>query len=120
MSEEDDDIVAALRRGEGCWEYAAADEIEALRDEIDALCIVNARLTKEAMSDYHEGWEEGCAAMKEENALLHQAMHDIYEVYAGSEGFHPETCAEAYLQDRIKEMAYIAGKHKRAAMGETE
>lgn len=53
-------------------------------------------------------------ALRAENARLHQAMHDIYEVYAGSEGFHPETCPEAYLQERIKEMAYIAGKHKRA------
>jgi len=58
--------------------------------------------------------------LRAENARLHQALHDIYEVYAGSEGFHPETCAEAYLQDRIKEMAYIAAEHKRAAMGETE
>lgn len=31
--DEDDDIVAALRRGEDGWEYAAADEIEALRAE---------------------------------------------------------------------------------------
>jgi len=46
---------------------------------------------------------------------LRAAMHDIYEVYAGSEGFIPQTCPEAYLQERVKEMAYIAAKHKRAA-----
>ena len=49
----------------------------------------------------------------EENEKLRAAMHDIYEVYAGSEGFIPETCPEAYLQERVKEMAYIAAKHKR-------
>lgn len=55
--------------------------------------------------------------LRAENARLRQAMHEIFEVYAGSEGFIPETCAEAYLQERIKEMAYIAGKHKRAGGG---
>ena len=51
----------------------------------------------------------------DEIEMLRQAMHDIYEVYAGSEGFIPETCPEAYLQERVKEMADIAAKHKRAA-----
>lgn len=54
-------------------------------------------------------------ALESENAALRAAMHDIYEVYAGSEGFIPETCPEAYLQGRVKEMADIAAKHKRAA-----
>jgi hypothetical protein len=50
-------------------------------------------------------------------------MHDIYEVYAGSEGFHPQTCLEVYLQKHIKEMADIAAIHKRAAkaaLGESD
>lgn len=46
---------------------------------------------------------------------LRLAMHDIYEVYAGSEGFIPQTCPEAYLQQLVKEMAEIAAKHKRDA-----
>lgn len=58
-----------------------------------------------------------CTKAMDEINRLHQAMHEIYEVYAGSEGFKPETCAEAYLQERIKEMAYIAGKHKRVGGG---
>ena len=52
----------------------------------------------------------------DEIEMLRQAMHDIYEVYAGSEGIpRPVTCAEAYLYDLVKEMARIAAKHKRAA-----
>ena len=47
---------------------------------------------------------------------LRAAMHDIYEVYAGSEGIPlPETCAEAYLYGLMREMVKIAAKHKRAA-----
>ena len=51
----------------------------------------------------------------DEIETMRQAMHDIYEVYAGSEGFIPQTCPEAYLQERVKEMADIAAKHKRTA-----
>ena len=47
---------------------------------------------------------------------LRAAMHDIYEVYAGSEGIpRPVTCSEAYLYELVREMARIAAKHKRAA-----
>ena len=70
------------------------------------------------------GWEAGRAAERESSdeliSRLRMAMHDIYEVYAGSEGFIPETCSEAYLQERMKEMAYIAGKHKHRINGEEE
>lgn len=45
---------------------------------------------------------------------LRRAMHDIYEVYAGSEGFPaPQTCSEAYLLERMMEMAAIAAEHKK-------
>lgn len=44
--DEDNDIVIALRRGEDGWEYAAADEIEALRAE-------NAKL-REALKRYED------------------------------------------------------------------
>ena len=56
--------------------------------------------------------EEDRESSEEQISQLRMAMHDIYEVYAGSEGFIPETCPEAYLQERMKEMAYIAGEHK--------
>jgi len=44
---------------------------------------------------------------------LQDAFREIYEVYAGSEGFIPETCAEGYQQQLIKEMADIAARHMR-------
>ena len=46
-------------------------------------------------------------------AELETAMREIYEVYAGSDGFIPETCPEAYQQQLIKEMSDIAAKHMR-------
>ena len=72
------------------------------------------------MKDAVDGANE-IERLRAENAKLRAAMHDIYEVYAGSEGFIPQTCPEAYLQERVKEMADIAAKHKRAvALKETE
>ena len=35
---------------------------------------------------------------------LRAALRDAYEVYAGSDGFIPETCAEGYQQQIIKQM----------------
>lgn len=49
---------------------------------------------------------------------LQNAFREIYEVYAGSEGFIPETCAEGYQQQLIKEMAEIAAKYMRIRYGE--
>jgi hypothetical protein len=39
---------------------------------------------------------------------MEAAMREIYEVYAGSDGFIPETAPEAYQQRLIKQMADIA------------
>ena len=93
-------------------------------DEINRLRSIISKDPNVVMIAYESGDHQklgrGIGKLRDENMLLRQAMHDIYEVYAGSEGFIPETCPEAYLQDRIKEMAYIAGKHKRAAMGESD
>ena len=44
---------------------------------------------------------------------LENAFREIYEVYAGSDGFIPETCPEAYQQQLIKEMSDIAAKYMR-------
>ena len=49
---------------------------------------------------------------------LQDAFREIYEVYAGSEGFIPETCAESYQQQLIKEMADIAARHMRKGVKE--
>ena len=50
-------------------------------------------------------------ALEERIAELEAAMREIYEVYAGSEGFIPETCPEAYQQQLIKEMSDVAAKY---------
>jgi len=47
---------------------------------------------------------------------LEDAFREIYEVYAGSEGFIPETCAEGYQQQLIKNMSEIAAKYMRKGM----
>jgi len=49
---------------------------------------------------------------------LEDAFREIYEVYAGSDGFIPETCAEGYQQQLIKEMADIAARHMRKGVKE--
>lgn len=46
---------------------------------------------------------------------LKAAMHDIYEVYAGSEGCIAVTYHETLLKLLVNEMGRIAAKHKRAA-----
>jgi hypothetical protein len=80
---------------------AAVDAIEHLMNEIDFL---------------DEHWRKN----KDHIAELKAAFREIYEVYAGSDGFIPETCAEGYQQQLIKEMADIAAKHMRKGVGEKE
>lgn len=48
---------------------------------------------------------------------LRMGMHDIYEVYAGSDG-HPNNTRHPYLMKLIKRMADIAAEHKRVAGGD--
>jgi hypothetical protein len=45
------------------------------------------------------------AAIGRENAKLKAAMRESYEVYAGMDGFKPETCPEGYCLRIIDEMA---------------
>jgi hypothetical protein len=50
--------------------------------------------------------------IKERNARiaeLEAALREAYEVYAGSDGFIPETAAEGYQQQLIKQMVDIIG-----------
>ncbi len=53
------------------------------------------------------GWLASAKHSRPESALT--ALREIYEVYAGSEGFIAETAAEGYLQQLVKQMATIAG-----------
>ena len=47
---------------------------------------------------------------------LEAALREVFEEWAGSEGFIPETAPEAYLLQLTKRMADIA----RAALGDTK
>ena len=47
--------------------------------------------------------------MRQRIAELEAALREAYEVYAGSDGFIPETAAEGYLQQLISEMVAIIG-----------
>ena len=51
-----------------------------------------------------------------ENERLREALREVFEEWAGSEGFIPETAPEGYLLQLTKRMADIA----RAALGETK
>ena len=52
------------------------------------------------------------SAAEEEIERLKQALHDIYEVYAGMDGFIRETCPEGYQNMIIQQMADIARDNK--------
>lgn len=58
--------------------------------------------------------EKEIAELRAENEKLRRAMHDIYEVYAGSDGMLYGT-SQFYVRQLIKQMADIAAEHKRAA-----
>jgi hypothetical protein len=49
---------------------------------------------------------------REEVARLKQLHHDIYEVYAGSEGLPCQTASEGYLCGLISKMAELAAEGK--------
>jgi hypothetical protein len=49
-------------------------------------------------------WSEIIAAKDAEIERLRAALRGAYEVYAGSDGFIPETAAEGYQQQIIKQM----------------
>ncbi len=50
--------------------------------------------------------------LKAENEQLRRAIHDIYEVYAGIDGYLFDE-SKAYREQRFKEMADIAANHKK-------
>lgn len=69
-------------------------------------------------------WCQGCYTMKrddeygdwvayEDYAALEEALREIYEVWAGSDGFIPQTASEGYQQKLIEDMVAIA----RGALG---
>ena len=55
-------------------------------------------------------------ALTAENERLRAALREVFEQWAGSEGFIPETAPEGYLLHLTKRMALTA----RAALGDTQ
>lgn len=128
------DLIARLRNGEPCIEFndccevmdarsgctcaEAADELARLTAENERLLVEGAALAS-WQCEYTDGktglvQDEGgsthCAMAKRAARLtteverLRAALRDAYEVHAGSDGFIPETCAEGYQQQIIKQM----------------
>lgn len=50
--------------------------------------------------------------LREEVQKLRMAMFDIYEVYAGSEGYIIQNPTEAYIHNLMMQMIEIAAEHK--------
>lgn len=80
-------------------------------DRIEALSAENERLIKAGDGDVGLIHWQG-----ERIEQLEAALREVFEEWAGSEGFIPETAPEAYLLQLTKRMADIA----RAALGETK
>ena len=106
---------------------AAADEIERLRFEIsdkhnsvvflrseitkltEAFGIQNAEVTRLRAGGCarDQGTTQYCAEaakLAADNERLRAALREAYEVYAGSDGFIPETAGEGYQQQIIRQM----------------
>lgn len=82
----------------------AADEIERLRADADFNYMHGYESAK---SDYRDQLIESEAEierLKDGEARLRAALREAYEVYAGSDGFIPETASEGYQQQIIKQM----------------
>ena len=62
---------------------------------------------------YNRNLEERCQK-------LEAALRETYEIYAGSDGFIPETAAEAYQQRVIKQMVERIGHALNMAASETK
>lgn len=54
--------------------------------------------------------EKAIDALFTENERLREALHEVFEQWAGSEGFIPETAPEGYLLELTKKMALTARK----------
>ena len=71
----------------------------------------SARIAElEGEIDANDEWTNGFIEKTEARiAALEAALREAYEVYAGSDGFIPETAAEGYQQQIIKQMVDIIG-----------
>lgn len=100
------DIVWKLRNDVPCisdigcaWELCnqAAAKIEHLLEEAEFNYMAGYDAAKD---DYRDMLQE----RENEIERLRSALREAYEVYAGSDGFIPETASEGYQQQVIKQM----------------
>jgi hypothetical protein len=75
-----------------------SDLVERLRDAD------TTRRIGESYADTHERRQRDREEAATRIAQLEAALRAAYEVYAGSDGFIPETCAEGYQQQIITQM----------------
>lgn len=75
-----------------------SDLVERLRDAD------TTRRIGESYADTHERRQRDRADAADRIKQLEAALRAAYEVYAGSDGFVPETCAEGYQRQIITQM----------------
>lgn len=85
------DIVERLKRGESCLQKGGRTCIRMVAVN-GCLCAIAA---------------DEITRLTAEMKRLRAALRGTYEVYAGSDGFIPETAAEGYQQQIIKQMVDI-------------
>ena len=56
----------------------------------------------------YDYWAIKAEELEAERGRLREALHEIAETWAGSDGFIPETAPEGYLQHLLKQMYSIA------------
>lgn len=76
----------------------------------DPDCVSEAADLIEAQAAALQAKEDGLKVRDNHIAKLEAALSEVYETWAGSEGFIPETAPEGYLQWLAASMAKIAGK----------
>jgi hypothetical protein len=82
---------------DGYGDWVAKSDYDALAAELEQ---AKARVIE--LSDMKP------ATLRQRVQELEAALREVYEVYAGSDGFVPETAPEAYQERLIKQMAQIA------------
>lgn len=104
------DLIARLRETGLRDDYDAYRAADALEAQARRIAELKAQLL--AGNDWLNARHAVLQDLAEANARiaeLEAALREAYEVYAGSDGFIPETAAEGYLQQLISEMVAIIG-----------
>lgn len=85
-----------------------------LQHKVDSLTLLlNEQISSSAqLREFIKKYFEEITRLRAESETLRRAMHDIYEVYAGSEG-NIEHAEGHYLVYLIREMSDIAAEHKK-------